>query len=109
MIEDFPFESEEERRQRTKFEEFFGGYTDSVRQQLLSKNVPFPKNIYDAYKVRRDLLAKNQSISANLDENSQYLRTLLLSKNVQNISDTEEISKTIRENLNYQKKQGYLY
>jgi hypothetical protein len=44
-------------------------------------------------------LAKNQSISANLDENSQYLRTLLLSKNVQNISDTEEISKTIRENL----------
>jgi hypothetical protein len=51
MSENFPFESEEERGQRVKFEEFYGNYTDSVRKQLLSKNVPYPKNIYDAYKI----------------------------------------------------------
>jgi len=99
MIENFPFESEEEYRQRVKFEEFFGNYTDSVRQILISKNVPNPKNLYDAYKIRKDNLARNQTISANLDENSQYLRSVLLSKNVDNIIDPDKISKEIRETL----------
>ncbi len=82
-IDKFKDESNEEFAERQRREEYYGIYSNSVRDRLLSINVPKPESIYDVFAiVRNRLLAQNQPSSfIDLDEQGKVFRNALAAKN----------------------------
>lgn len=94
--------TEEESENAEKIERYFGSYSDGIRKQLLSKNLPRPTNLYDILypQVRKDLLSRNKSnFNVDLDESSKIIREQLLARQIKSNVTISSNSETLRNNL----------
>ena len=103
MIE-YPFDpNNEESRVRQKIEEYYGDFSDSVRNKLFSKNIERPTSAYDLVypRQRESLLTKNETsiFDKNLDETSVSIRNSLISHNITEQIDLIKTGESARKSL----------